>query len=145
MSGRPLYSIMAGVPVKEGTKPKLVTRSTACYTAPNGDDIIRLHRTDIIRHAGNTVILNSGGWQTVTTKDRMNSYLPGLNLWNQRGKWIIGGQNGALYEYHDGIILDTINLRPIYEKPIPPAPPKAPRLQPSDAAKWLRLLNRKPF
>lgn len=45
----------------------------------NGGDVVSvcLHGTDVLKFYENGHIkLNSGGYQTVTTKDRMNKYLP---------------------------------------------------------------------
>ena len=48
---------------------------------------IRLHATDIITlyDDGRTVV-TSGGWQTVTTKARLNKYLP-LSISQRAGAW----------------------------------------------------------
>src|ERR1700730_17998239 len=53
----------------------------ACYG-------IRLHSTVILRFTPRgTVILNMGGWNTVTTEARMNDYLPaGYRVSSNRGK-----------------------------------------------------------
>jgi len=38
---------------------------------------IKLHNTYVVKiHADGTYTLNSGGWQTATTKDRINQYSP---------------------------------------------------------------------
>jgi hypothetical protein len=43
----------------------------------NGDVGIILHRTEVVTiHADGTYTLRSGGWRTVTTKDRINTYCP---------------------------------------------------------------------
>jgi len=34
--------------------------------------VVRYHNTDVVKFNADKVILNSGGWQTVTTKVRMN-------------------------------------------------------------------------
>jgi hypothetical protein len=49
------------------------------YAERRGDDsiAIRLHATDIVTFSKTgTIRLNSGGWRTVTTMERMNRYLP---------------------------------------------------------------------
>ncbi len=140
MSGRSIKSIMAGVATLEGTKPHKIARSTVRYANPKGDVVIRLHRTDIITYTSTGIILNSGGWQTVTTKDRMNRFLPTPHLWSQRGKWVISNQ-GDLYEFFDGIIID-ITGRPLNATPIP-IKPKPEKMAPSDASAWLRILRQK--
>lgn len=43
----------------------------------DGVFFIRLHKTRILEfHSDGRIVLNSGGWRTVTTKDRMNKFLP---------------------------------------------------------------------
>lgn len=72
---------------------------------------IRLHATRIVTYYddGRTV-LDSGGWQTVTTKERMNRYLPRSvhGISQTRGVWYVGGEwvNGKWepgVPYADGI------------------------------------------
>ena len=50
---------------------------------------VRLHRTDILgAYPDGSISLNAGGWRTVTTKERLNRYLPaGFGLWQERGEW----------------------------------------------------------
>jgi hypothetical protein len=38
----------------------------------NGVTIIRYHKTDIIQFDDNRIVLDTGGWNTATTKSRMN-------------------------------------------------------------------------
>ena len=58
------------------TKARIVKRNTF-ERQENNETIIRLHATDIVRKlADGSVILYSGGWKTVTTKDRMKVHLP---------------------------------------------------------------------
>ena len=71
---------------------------------------VRLHSTDVITfHPDGRVVLNTGGWTTVTTKDRMNRYMPsGWRVWSERGRWLVG-RNGAysnpLRAFEDGMTL----------------------------------------
>lgn len=51
---------------------------------------IRLHGTDVVTITpDNHYILNSGGWQTVTTKDRINKYAHPIYLSQEKGVWHI--------------------------------------------------------
>ena len=47
----------------------------------DGRTIVRLHSTDIVDvdTKDNTITLNTGGWNTVTTKERMNAVLRAVN------------------------------------------------------------------
>ena len=47
--------------------------NTRITVDPDGTRTVRLHRTDIVKVSPNgDIVLNSGGWQTVTTKARIN-------------------------------------------------------------------------
>ena len=62
------------------------------YLQRRGDDIaVRLHNTDVVTfHADGTATLSTGGWFTVTTKARINDYLPGgIALSSVRGRWFL--------------------------------------------------------
>lgn len=61
------------------------------YLVRRGDGIaIRLYSTDIITiHDDNTYTLNVGKWKTVTTKNRLNSYLP-FKIHQKDYQWFIG-------------------------------------------------------
>jgi len=74
---------------------------------------IKLHATDVvIFHADGRVELNSGGWRTVTTKERINRYLPApWNLYQDKGIWYLtegnywADKNRKVYAYEDGITI----------------------------------------
>lgn len=68
---------------------------------------IKLHATRIITYTQQgTVILNSGGWRTSTTKARMNEYSP-VQIWQAKGLWTVHWDGGQ-YPYADGIEFDTV-------------------------------------
>lgn len=76
-----------------------------------GEDriVIRFHSTDIAQILqDNTIILNSGGYKTFTTKDRMNKILPNpFRIYQNAGIWYIWNYITKVeYPYIDGI---TIN------------------------------------
>ena len=105
---------------KLGKRPsRKVANNT--YLERRGEDAIalRLHATDIAvakkDHAGH-VVLTSGGYKTMTTKDRLNEFLrgSGLQLWQARGVWTLSG-NGVSGTFRDGVTLygAAPNLRPV--------------------------------
>jgi hypothetical protein len=103
--------IMSGV--KEHVlRSKFLKRNTIEYFPDSGARIIRLHDTNIVTfpapHDLYHFILNSGGWRTPTTADRMNSVLPsGVRVFQQGGFWYvrIGGwqEDGKTVPFFDGI------------------------------------------
>ena len=70
---------------------KKVSNNT--YLVRRGEDAVavRLHQTDVVTfHSDNSIRLDSGGWRTLTTKARINDWLPpGFNLWQERGHWYL--------------------------------------------------------
>ncbi len=95
-------------------KGKIIQRNTFRYTNKNGDTVIRLHTTDIITHTldGKT-ILNSGGYKSYTTKERMNSY-SGYHVSQRKGVWYVYGSGNTenSIPYYDGMILPDAFLNP---------------------------------
>lgn len=83
---------------KLGNNTYLVVRDDGGYG-------IRLHDTEVVIHYPNHVILESGGWQTVTTKARMNNY-SNAHVWSERGVWFVSW-HGETYPFADGISLDN--------------------------------------
>lgn len=89
--------IMEGV---ECEKAHIVANNTIEYWS-NGNRVIRLHLTDIITfHPDGSFILNSGGWRTMTTKGRINSFSP-VNVYSEKGVWYV-----ANTVFYDGMHLD---------------------------------------
>mgnify|MGYP005825807367 FL=1 len=69
------------------------------YLVRRGDNIaLRLHRTDVVTfQPDNSVVLDSGGWLTVTTKNRMNEV---VRVYSEKGKWYAEG-----IPYADGMVI----------------------------------------
>lgn len=92
---------------------KKVAHNTYLHRVTPSCIAVRLHQTDIILfHANGTATLNSGGWRTVTTKERLNRFSPAG----------IGQENGLWYVYprgsrHRFIFEDGINVN-VHGKPI---------------------------
>lgn len=99
MARRTKAEIMAGV---DCIKSKIVANNTVEYERENGDRVIRLHSTDIITFKANgDIVLDSGGWQTVTTKERMNRFGP-FQVWQRNKMWWVDCED-TIYAYADGI------------------------------------------
>jgi hypothetical protein len=64
---------------------------------------VRIHATDVVTFwADGRVELRSGGWNTMTTKDRINRYLPrGWQLWSERALWILHWHKCASWQQHE--------------------------------------------
>ena len=66
---------------------------------------VRLHNTDIVSYRADGVItLNSGGYRTVTTKQRINQLLPpGWDVYQKKHKWYVVAPNGEQEDFFDGM------------------------------------------
>jgi hypothetical protein len=96
-----------------------------------GEDIaVRLHETDVVLYKKDGgFVLDTGGWHTVTTKDRINGYAPhGVKVYSDRGIWMVyGAAAGGRYssdwasraticEFSDGLEFDK-DCKPLNARP----------------------------
>ncbi len=68
---------------------------------------VRLHATNIVTFYACTdsVRVNTGGWQTITTRERMNRYLPeGFRVFNSKRVMWMGLPDGTRVEFQDGFL-----------------------------------------
>lgn len=105
------------------------------YAERRGEAIaIRLHSTDILTfNPDGSTVVNSGGWRTVTTKARLNDYLPnGYGISQSKGLWYwhkYNGQFESLPLYNDG---DSIT----------PTGELVTKAKPADEAKAIKFRKR---
>jgi hypothetical protein len=74
------------------------------YTNRNGIKEVTLHKTVILRQEGDTVTLNTGGWFTATTKNRINRYLVGAEVIQRNNEWLVH-INGQELPFEDGMTI----------------------------------------
>ena len=87
---------------------KLVKNHTRLTVYVNGDKILRLHDTDIIKWQGDKIILNSGGWDTVTTRSRFNEFLPDyIHVYRDKKITYISYNNEKI-KFVDGVELQDL-------------------------------------
>jgi len=85
-------------------------RNTVEYLTRDGKRIIHFHHTDILIFSGDSVRISSGGWRTITTKERINKFLPdGLRLGSMGGFWAISSRNGGSFTFKDGMVFDGLH------------------------------------
>ena len=70
---------------------------------------LKLHNTNILTwYYDGMVRLNSGGWKTVTTKARMNEYLPyGWRVFQQNYVWGLYRHEHPYVNFEDNMILNA--------------------------------------
>jgi hypothetical protein len=92
--------------VENYTEAKIVANNTVEYWNGKRERIIRLHKTDILRFTPDKLIINSGGWKTPTTRERINAFSPGwLHLHQKRSLWYIS-TGVATSSFYEGITID---------------------------------------
>ena len=97
--------IMADVDQNTITRSKFIANNTVKYTLKDGTQIIRLYKTDIITfHTDGMIELNTGGYYTRTTKDRLNRFQP-FNIHQKNYVWYVESENLPFY---DGIKLNHV-------------------------------------
>lgn len=63
---------------------------------------VRLHSTDVVEiYPDDSCRLYTGGWHTLTTRDRINAFSP-TRVWSERGKTRIDGS-----QFYEGIRVDS--------------------------------------
>jgi len=87
-----------------------VDNNTVEWIGNDGVRHIRLHRTDILtfNHDG-TINVSMGGWPTVTTRSRINKYLPGgYSVFQRNYSQYIRYPSGETFEFFDGMVIPSL-------------------------------------
>jgi len=76
--------------VSDIKKSKRIGNNTFEVIYNNNDKAIRLHYTNIVTYKNDgRIILNTGKWKTVTTKQRMNASLEKLSIYQKNHIWYV--------------------------------------------------------
>jgi len=80
------------------------------FDSETGSSVVRLHGNKIAVVGDNFVQLFDGGWQSVTTKSRLNAILfehglPGEKVFQKQQKWFVT-VNGETVEFFSGMRLN---------------------------------------
>lgn len=74
---------------KRNANRRKVGNNTYAEILHDGSVGIMLHSTYVVKiHPNNTYTLQTGGWNTPTTKDRINQYFPGY-VRQRKGEWYV--------------------------------------------------------
>ena len=89
----------------DGRESKKIGNNTIVHRLDDDTVAIKYHRTNILKiNQENVVTISTGGWETTTTKDRLNQFLNcrGYYIFQKKGVWYIKG-NDETVEYQDGM------------------------------------------
>jgi hypothetical protein len=86
-----------------------VGRSTVKVEYQDGTSALRYHDTDVITwdSYNGIVTLNSGGFRTSTTKDRINTYSNGIRIYQEKGNWFVSTAVEKNLLFYDGITFNS--------------------------------------
>jgi hypothetical protein len=104
-----------------GRDSRRIANNTTLVDLGDGAIGLRLHSTAVVTfRPDGSLVLNTGGWHTTTTKDRLNRVLraSGYGIFAKRFDWYVSAPDGSTFAYEDGWT-------------IPPAPARAP-----EAREW---------
>jgi len=86
---------------KRNRGSRKIGNNTYAYIELDGTVAIELHGTKVVRFFTNGLVqLNSGGWRTHTTKDRINKYSP-VRVYQKNFEWFL--HDGTPFE--DGMLV----------------------------------------
>jgi hypothetical protein len=89
---------------KRNANRRKVGNNTYAEILSDGSVGIMLHSTYVVKiHPDNTYTLNSGGWQTLTTKDRINQYSPRY-VYQKNFEWFVK-MGDKSYPFMDGMVV----------------------------------------
>lgn len=81
-----------------------VGNNTYAEILSDGSVGIKLHGTYVVKiHPHNTYTLQTGGWQTSTTKDRINQYSP-VRVYQRKYEWFVR-INGRELPFMEGMVV----------------------------------------
>lgn len=97
---------------------KPIGRNTRLFRRENGAIAIRLYDTDIVVvNKDNSIELYTGGFRTVTTKERINRFIP-CTLFQKNHQWYIGSYDNSI-PFYEGIKLNPNGTLKSENKPHP--------------------------
>jgi hypothetical protein len=102
------------VAVLNGRQHRKISHNTYARLEEDGRIVVKLHDTDILTfHPNGEVEYQSGGWLTITTKERMNRFgAAGVTISQTKGRWFVystrtsdwlHGIREPLSDYYEGI------------------------------------------
>lgn len=84
---------------------KCLGRNTVSFQLNNGDRGVKYHDTVVFLETTNGTILNSGGFRTRTTLNRINDALKAGMVYSEKGLWYLS-YNKKTYVFTDGMRLE---------------------------------------
>lgn len=135
----------ANISLLPNTKAKRVSFATILYTDTDNNQVYKYRDTAIVTITpdGKT-ILNSGGWRTMTTKEKMDTYATPYRIYQRGGLWYVCKPDYSQESYDNA----WSNSVPFYDGIILPdalSPDNVQNAKEQEAKQKLRLKQIKKF
>lgn len=89
---------------KTNRSKRKIGNNTRGYIEYDGSVSIELHSTKVVvLYPNGLVKLQTGGWQTITTKDRINQYSP-VKVYQRNYEWFVK-INGKEYPFIENMVV----------------------------------------
>lgn len=89
---------------KTNRSKRKIGNNTRAYIEYDGSVSIELHSTKVVvLYPNGLVKLQTGGWQTITTKDRINQYSP-VKVYQRNYEWFVR-INGKDYPFIENMVI----------------------------------------
>jgi hypothetical protein len=89
---------------------KLSTYKTVIGMTPAGANFVKYHDTKIVQWSGIGIVVDSGGWKTVTTKRKMNQaaiqFGLGFGVYQDKHEWFVIMPDGTIEPFFDGMYFE---------------------------------------
>lgn len=80
----------------------------AIVKMPDNTTVYIYHKTPIVIKKEGTYILNNGGWETSTTKERINRYIPsGYYVRQKDFTWYLETPDNEQIEFKNGMVIEV--------------------------------------
>jgi hypothetical protein len=109
ITGQGMFQVYLGLFKRTGkSRMRKVANNTYIIESENGFKI-RFHDTDIFEKLpGGAYLLNSGGWNSKTTKERLSEWVhreTGARFYQKNWEWYIQDGDAEPIKFYDGILL----------------------------------------
>lgn len=102
----------------KGRRSRAIANNTTLVDQGEGVIGLRLHSTVVVvfNDSGH-IILSTGGYRTVTTKDRLNRVVRahGWSIFCKAREWFVSHRTGATFEFEDGFTIPPAPRKPARE------------------------------
>lgn len=111
LTGVGMFQCYVGLFKKVGNSSvKKIAHATYRIETPDGY-AIRYHATNVVVYSGALCIIRNGGWQSVTTKKRINEHLPnGVYISQKNYVWYVHDTRGvgSVVEFEEGMTIKAV-------------------------------------